>query len=141
MLLNTATTKKANSSLAFLRRNLASCPREVKARCYRTLTKPILEYANSAWDPHYTAYNINQLEAVQRRAARFAIGNYKTTSSTSQMTADLGWQTLQQCRVSAKLVMMYKIVYQLVDIPTPCTIFRPIISGTRGHLQVPSTTL
>ena len=29
-----ATTKKANNSLAFLRRNLASCPKDIKAQSY-----------------------------------------------------------------------------------------------------------
>ena len=46
--------------------------------------------AGSAWDPHTTSC-IQQLEAVQRRAARFVTGDYRTTSSTSQMIQDLGW--------------------------------------------------
>ena len=58
------TAKKANNSLAFLRRNLTSCPQDIKAQCYQTLVRPILEYAGTAWDPH-TKTNINQLEAVQ----------------------------------------------------------------------------
>ena len=57
------TTKKANNSLAFLRRNLTSCPQDIKAQSYKTLVRPILEYASSAWDP-YTQTNITQLEAV-----------------------------------------------------------------------------
>ncbi|MFC1375539.1 MAG: reverse transcriptase family protein [gamma proteobacterium symbiont of Ctena orbiculata] len=47
-----ATTKKANNSLAFLRRNLSSCPQDVKAQCYRTLVRPILDYAGSAYIMH-----------------------------------------------------------------------------------------
>jgi hypothetical protein len=125
-----ATTKKANNSLAFLRRNLASCPQDVKAQCYQTLVRPILEYASTAWDPH-TSTNINQLEAVQRRAARFVKGDYRTTSSTSQMISDLGWPTLQERRVNAKLVMVYRIVHHLIDIPP--TFFRPTNLNTRGH--------
>ena len=38
------TSKKANNSLAFLRRNLVSCPRDIKAQSYQALVRPILEY-------------------------------------------------------------------------------------------------
>ena len=91
------TTKKANNSLAFLRRNISRCPSEIKAQCYTSLVQPVIEYAATAWDL-YTARNIQQLEAVQHRAARFVTGDYKTTSSTSQMITNLGWSSLQQRR-------------------------------------------
>ena len=126
-----ATAKKANNSLAFLRRNITSCPKDIKAQCYKTLVRPILEYASPAWDPH-TATNINKLEAVQRRAARFTMGDYKTTSSTSQMISDLGWPSLQQRRVDAKLTMVYKITHYLVEIPA-ATFLHPSTTSTRGH--------
>ena len=103
-----ATTKKANTSLSFLRRNLASLLTQTKAQCYKTLVRPILEYASPVWDP-YTASNIDQLERVQRRAARFVVGDYKTTSSTSQMIRDLEWPSLQQRREDSKVVLMYRI--------------------------------
>ena len=38
-----ATAMKANNSLAFLRRNIATCPIPVKAQAYKTLVRPILE--------------------------------------------------------------------------------------------------
>ena len=81
-----ATTKKANSSLAFLKRNLASCPRDIQAQSYQALVRPILEYASTSWEA-YTKSNIQQLEAVQRRSARFVTGDYRTTSSPSQVIA------------------------------------------------------
>ena len=113
-----ATSKKANNSLAFLRRNLASFPRDIKAQSYQALVQPILEYASTSWDP-YTKSNIQQLEAVQRRAARFVTGDYRTTSSPSQMIADLGWEPLYQGMANFKLVMVYGITYGLIDIPAP----------------------
>ena len=85
-----AITKKANNTLAFINRlNLSSCPTNIKSQCYKTLVRSILEYASTSWDP-YTKTNIQKLEAVQRRAARFATGDYRTTSSTSQMISRLG---------------------------------------------------
>ena len=110
--------KKANGSLAFLRRNLASCPRDIKTKSYQALVRPILEYPSTSWDP-YTKSNIQQLEGVQRRAARFVTGDYRTTSSPSQMIAALGWEPLYQQRANFKLVMVYCITYRLIYIPAP----------------------
>ena len=62
-------TKKANSSTAFLNRNLKGCPPSVKERCYTALVHPLVEYASTV-SPH-TAANINKIEQVQRRDARF----------------------------------------------------------------------
>ena len=67
------TAKKANNSLAFLQRNLTSCPQDIKARCYQTLVRPILEYASSAWDP-LTQTSINKLEAVPTPSRTFRQG-------------------------------------------------------------------
>ena len=43
---------KANLSLRFLRRNLSSCPEEVKEAAYKAIVRPHVEYASSVWDPH-----------------------------------------------------------------------------------------
>ena len=42
---------KANRTLGFLRRNLHSCPQEVKEAAYKGLVHPVLDYGNSVWDP------------------------------------------------------------------------------------------
>jgi len=94
------------------------------------LVRPIFEYASTVWDPH-TQTNISQMEAVQWRAAWFVKGDYRTTSSTSQKLKDLGWQTLQERRTHLKLVMVYRIVHGLADIP--CTAYHPSAINTRGH--------
>ena len=128
------TTKKSNNTLAFLRRNISRCPSEIKAQCYTSLVRPVIEYAATAWDP-YTARNIQQLEAVQRRAARFVTGDYKTTSSTSQMITNLGWSSLQQRRIEARLVMMYRITHDLVDIPAAQYLHPATVMHIRGPSQ------
>ena len=82
-------TRKANNTTAFLQRNLSSCPRDIKATCYKSLIRPQLEYAATVWDP-ITKTNINKVEAVQRRAARFCHNDYHRTSSVTTMLQDLG---------------------------------------------------
>ena len=42
---------KANRTLGFLRRNLYSCPLEVKEAAYKGLVRPVLDYGSSVWDP------------------------------------------------------------------------------------------
>ena len=42
---------KANRTLGFLRRNLYSCPQEVKEAAYKGLVRQVLDYGSSVWDP------------------------------------------------------------------------------------------
>lgn len=42
-------------SLAFLRSNISSCPRNIKETSYRTLVRPHLDYAATVWDTTYKA--------------------------------------------------------------------------------------
>ena len=80
---------KANRTFGFLRRNLSSCPQDVKQTAYKGLVRPTLEYASSVWDPHGIVVQ-EELETVENRAARlfftfFVTGNYnfETGSMTS----------------------------------------------------------
>ena len=69
------TIYKANNILSFLKRNLNNCPTHIKAQCYNALVRPILEYGCVVWDPHHRS-DIDRLEKIQKRAARFATNNY-----------------------------------------------------------------
>ena len=42
---------KSKQNLVFLRRNLSSCPQDVK-ETYKGLVRLILEYSSPVWDPH-----------------------------------------------------------------------------------------
>ena len=66
---------KANRTLGFLRRNLRSCPQEVKEAAYKGLVHPVLDYGSWVWDPPGVVLQ-EELESVQKRAARFVTGNY-----------------------------------------------------------------
>ena len=71
-------TASAKCTLAFIRRNLHSCLINIKTTAYTTLVRPLLEYSSSVWDLH-TQILINQIEMVQRRAARFCLNDYTST--------------------------------------------------------------
>ena len=83
---------------------------------YISLVHSTLEYAASVWDPHL-AKDINKLENIQRRSARFVNkGDYPTTSSVTQMLQELGWQDLQSRRRDLRLALLYKVVMGHVGI-------------------------
>ena len=63
---------KANRTLGFLRRNLHSCPQEVKEAAYKGLVRPVLDYGSSVWDSPGVVLQ-EELESVQKRAAGFVI--------------------------------------------------------------------
>ena len=50
------------------------------------------------------------MEKLQRRSARFVKGDYRTTSSVSQILHDLGWRDLKDRRRDLRLALLYKIV-------------------------------
>ena len=112
-------TAKANKSLGFIRRNLSNCPKNVRDQAYKSLVRPHLEYCATVWDP-YRENQIKQLEAVQRRAARFVTSNYTYEEGTvTKLLQELNWQTLKERREQARLTMLYKIHNNLIAIPVP----------------------
>ena len=58
------------------------------------------------------------MEAVKRRAARWATRDYKYTSSVTALLKDLDWRPLNQRRIDSRLVIIYKVTCDLVAIPT-----------------------
>ena len=87
---------KSNASLAFLRRNLGACSRNIKEHCYKTSVRPIIEYATNIWAPH-TTQDISKIEMLQRRAARF-VCNIDTKETPVSLTycASLAGHPLKQ---------------------------------------------
>ena len=82
-------TNKTNSTFSFWRRNLKGCPEKLK----------------------------QTVERVQRRAAKFVKSRYSRYSSVSDMLDVLGWTPLSQRRQEARLILFYKIIYGLAQVP------------------------
>ena len=128
-------SKKANSTLGFLRRNLKVTSCSIKEKAYKSLVRPQVEYASPVWDP-YLKKNIDQIEMVQRRAARFVVNRYRNTSSVGNMLQHLQWRSLADRRKDARLTMMYKIHHGEVAISS--SQLAPVIRQTRHshHLSM-----
>ena len=108
----------ANKSLGFLRRNLKAKNTQLRERAYKAIVHPQLEYAAPVWDPHHQD-DILKIEMVQRRAARWVLGDYSPYSSVTDMLGKPGWRTLKQRRSDFRLVLFYKIVIGYVAVPLP----------------------
>ena len=74
-----------------------------------------MEYAATVGDSR-TTDNIKQIEAVQRKAARFVTGDFRYTSSVTATMESLSWETLQHRRQQAKAIMMFRVVHAMVAI-------------------------
>ena len=111
--------------LNFIRRNFSKCSKEVKFTAYLSLVRPILQYSSSVWDP-YLFSDIQSIEKVQRRAARWVSSDYNKFSSVTSMLNDLQWPTLSSRRKFARLSTIYKIIHHLSMPPLP-HYFLPVI--------------
>ena len=129
-------TAKASRTVGFLRRNPYNCTKEVREATYCSIVRPTLDYASSVWDPYRTT-DINRVEQVQRRAARFVHCNYwdRTPGCVSRMVRELGWPPLVDRRREHRLTMLYKIQRGLVDI-NPGPILRTNDRRTRGGNRI-----
>jgi hypothetical protein len=128
-------TNKANRTLGFLRRNLKISSISINKQAYKTLVRPLVEYASPVWDPHHQT-DIRKLECVQRRAARFVLSSQHNKSSVTAMIQRLGWRSLEDRRRDARLTMLYKIDHELVTISKTDRLDRP----TRRLRQCLSST-
>ena len=83
------------------------------------------------WSPH-TATGKQKIEMVQRRAARYATNRYHYTSSVTDMLQDLDWESLESRRVKIQLILLFKVIHDLVDIPAAAYL-TPASTRTRAN--------
>lgn len=104
-------SKKASSTLGFLRRNLGSCSQECRRLAYVSLIRSALDYGATVWDP-YLAKDQNRLERVQRQAARFVKRDYSSRDPgcVTRMLRDLGLPPLQERRKQQRLTTLYRVI-------------------------------
>ena len=87
----------------------------MNTNAYKALVRPLVEYASPVWDPYHQT-EIDRIEMVQRRAARYVTNSHNNRSSVNQMLEHLEWKSLEQRRKDARLTMMYKITNEKVAI-------------------------
>ena len=108
-------TIKATRTLGFLRRNLKVNNIRLKETAYKAKVWPVSQYAYTVWGLHKDG-QITKIKNVQRRPARFALNQYKWTTSVTNLLNHFGWTSLQSRRKIARLTMMYKITNSMVQV-------------------------
>ena len=125
-------TSTANKTLGLVKRNVVTKNKDIKTMAYNSLVRPQVKYASVVWSP-YTKHNINKIEKVQRRAARWVTNDYCSYCSVTDMLSNLGWRSLENRRTDTRLAMFYKIIYGLVAIPLPSYFEHPEVYTRHMH--------
>ncbi len=96
------------------------------------MVRSVLEYGASIWDP-YLKGDIDKLERVQHRAARFITGNYRSREKgcVTAMLHDLELSSLHDRRHNIRLTYLFKIAEGLLPAIPPETYLVPRKQGRK----------
>ena len=73
-------------------------------------------YTSIVWSL-WKRVDIENIEKINRRAAKFVNSNFHRTSSVSSMINELGWQQLQTRRHNSHFCFLFKILHNLTSVP------------------------
>jgi hypothetical protein len=118
-------TSKGNKALGFLKRNQKTSNQQIKTQAYQALVRPKLEYSCSIWDPH-TSESIEKLRWSNDELLGTSVID-TTIPSVSDMLNIINLPSLAERRLRTRLVMMYKVSFHLVAVPSDIL----IVSDTR----------
>ena len=93
-------SSRATKPLGFLRRNLSLAVRETKETAHKMRVHPKLMYATLVWNPHAQVLT-DQIEKVQRTAARWTCRRWRSTNHVGEMLDELQRPTLEFRREEA----------------------------------------
>lgn len=98
---------KATNVRQFLQRNLQTCSNEIKAQCYKTFVRPIIEYASPVWSPNNNESLSHKVEMVQRKACRWIENKWSYYDSPTAMAKRLELAPLAVRRDLSCLKMLF----------------------------------
>lgn len=103
-------------------------------RAFQTFVRPILENDSPSWSP-YLLKDINCIEKVQRRFTRQLCKRAKINYTSYEHRLQLlSLQSLEERRIKADLCMLYKILNNVVELPSDSLFKRKTLHyATRGH--------
>ena len=104
--------KRASQRNCILQKFKYRLPRKSLETIYKTMIRPILEYADVVFDGCGTVLT-QRLESIQYNAARTCLGALRTTNLKSLLD-ETGWETLAVRRKTHKMSLYYKMCNGLV---------------------------
>ena len=105
---------------------------DTRNRIYTSLVRPVLEHGSLVWDPHQRV-RIQQIEAVQNKAARYVHQDWQRTSSVTSMNEALGWLPLQNRRLVNRLTFMHTTIHGQHGYMLPPYVNQPIRQNRTHH--------
>ena len=114
--------RKSRKILGLLFRHFYYSSPVVLFKLYISLVRPHLEYCSSLWDPASSVI-ISSLEKVQFFALKLCSKNW--SSSYSSLLLQFHCPTLSSRRKNAKLIFLYKILFDYVYFPSNIFHFQP----------------
>ena len=82
------------------------------------MVRPVLDCGSSVRDTPGVVLK-EELESVQKRAARFVTGNYNyETGSMTGILVQLKWESLKKRRKDNRLILLYKGLKSKASVPT-----------------------
>ena len=81
-------------------------------RLYKSMVRPMLEYGNIIWGPHYLM-DQRKVETIQRRATKLVISLHDNDYATR--LTELRLPSLNYCRQRGDMILLYQIFNSLVD--------------------------
>ena len=106
-------TNKANHILWLINRSFFYLDSDMLVRLYRPMVRPILEYGNVIWGPHYLL-DQKKVVTIQQRATKL-INNLHDSEYGTRLT-ELRLPSLNYCRQRGDMILLYQIFNNLVDI-------------------------
>ena len=85
---------------------IRNCSQKLRKLAYTSMCRSVLEYASPIWDP-YLQCDIDSLEHIQRKAARFTTRDFRQWSSVTAMMHDLQCEPLAERRTKTRVILMY----------------------------------
>ena len=123
-------TKKANRVLAIVHKSFEYMGNGTFANLYKSLVRPVLEYANIVWGPHYIL-DQRSIEKVQRRATKLIHGLHNMDYSDRLATLNL--PSLKYRRLRGDMITVYMLIHNKFTIDSSDFFTAATTSTTREH--------
>ena len=125
--------KKCSKRVFGLRLIQKLVPRKTLVNLYKTMVRPVIEYACAVYD-NLNLYETVRLERIQRNAALIVTGAF-TRTATDKLLEDLGWNSLADRRKFYRMSTMYKITHDLTPNYLKRLLPMPNVNRTRYNLR------
>ena len=125
-----AVVAKANRTLAIIRKSFNFTDKTKYLTLYKSLVRPIIEYGNAVWGPHY-ALDKQSIEGVQRRFTKYLF-DFNDLPYSERLSV-LGLPSLQYRHLRGDLILIYRMVNNNIGLQLSDFFSMSIYNSTRGH--------